>query len=246
MRDAGLQGPASRRALRAVPRALAHARARLGLRGRAHRRPRSTRWTFFRARGIAADKVPAERPAHPRAEPLLVHGPLLPRRLDPPQGAVHGQVAALQAADAVDLHARRRVPGAARLRRRGGVHHRARDPRRAAARSRCTARAGARAPASCPSGAARHRPARARVRRDDRPGRDPRLVEGAQLEAAPVPEGDGPLRRPDPLRAVDEPTRDQQQAVADAIFAEIRALYDQLDAVGRRGVVEQRRELRRA
>jgi 1-acyl-sn-glycerol-3-phosphate acyltransferase len=53
----------------------------------------------------------------------------------------------------------------------------------------------------------------------------------------------------DPIRweRVAEPTRDQQQEVANAIFAEIRALYERLDAVGRRGVKEQRRrELRRA
>ena len=90
------------------------------------------------------------RRGDPRAEPLLVHGPLLPRRLDPPQGALHGQVAAVHAADAVDLHARRRVPGAARLRRRGRVHHRVAGSSSAAARSRCTARAAARARASCP------------------------------------------------------------------------------------------------
>jgi 1-acyl-sn-glycerol-3-phosphate acyltransferase len=52
----------------------------------------------------------------------------------------------------------------------------------------------------------------------------------------------------DPIRweAIDDPTRNQQQEVANAIFAEVRKLYDQLEAVGRRGVVEQRRELRRA
>jgi 1-acyl-sn-glycerol-3-phosphate acyltransferase len=53
----------------------------------------------------------------------------------------------------------------------------------------------------------------------------------------------------DPIRweRVEAPTREQQQEVANAIFAEIRALYEQLDAVGRRGVKEQRRrELRRA
>ena len=42
------------------------------------------------------------------------------------------------------------------------------------------------------------------------------------------------------------PTRDQQQQVANAIFAEVRKLYAQLDAVGRRGVARERRELRRA
>ena len=53
----------------------------------------------------------------------------------------------------------------------------------------------------------------------------------------------------DPIRweRTADSTREQQQEVANAIFAEIRALYDQLDAVGRRGVKEQRRrELRRA
>ena len=53
----------------------------------------------------------------------------------------------------------------------------------------------------------------------------------------------------DPIRwdVVPEPTRDQQQAVANEIFGEVRKLYAQLDAVGRRGVAAQRRrELRRA
>jgi 1-acyl-sn-glycerol-3-phosphate acyltransferase len=52
----------------------------------------------------------------------------------------------------------------------------------------------------------------------------------------------------DPIRweRVDDPTREQQQQVANAIFAEVRKLYAQLDSVGRRGVVRQRRELRRA
>src|ERR671911_1478455 len=49
----------------------------------------------------------------------------------------------------------------------------------------------------------------------------------------------------DPIRwePIEEPTREQQQEVANAIFTEFRALYDQLDAVGRRGVRQQRREL---
>lgn len=52
----------------------------------------------------------------------------------------------------------------------------------------------------------------------------------------------------DPIRfeRIEEPTREQQQAVANEIFGEVRKLYAQLDAVGRRGVVRQRRELRRA
>ena len=52
----------------------------------------------------------------------------------------------------------------------------------------------------------------------------------------------------DPIRweRVDDPTRDQQQQVANAIFDEVRKLYAQLESVGRSGVVRQRRELRRA
>jgi 1-acyl-sn-glycerol-3-phosphate acyltransferase len=52
----------------------------------------------------------------------------------------------------------------------------------------------------------------------------------------------------DPMRweQIEEPTRNQQQEVANAIFAEVRVLYEQLEAVGRRGVMQQRRELRRA
>jgi 1-acyl-sn-glycerol-3-phosphate acyltransferase len=52
----------------------------------------------------------------------------------------------------------------------------------------------------------------------------------------------------DPIRweRLDDPTRGQQQQVANAIFAEVRKLYAQLDSVGRRGVVRRRRELRRA
>jgi 1-acyl-sn-glycerol-3-phosphate acyltransferase len=52
----------------------------------------------------------------------------------------------------------------------------------------------------------------------------------------------------DPIRweRVPEPTREQQQRVANEIFVEIRALYAQLDALGREGVVRERRQLRGA
>src|ERR687890_1229491 len=45
---------------------------------------------------------------------------------------------------------------------------------------------------------------------------------------------------------VEDPTREQQQAVADQIFSEIRALYAELEAEGRKGVARRVRELRRA
>lgn len=52
----------------------------------------------------------------------------------------------------------------------------------------------------------------------------------------------------DPMRweRVEDPTRDQQQAVADEIFEEIRELYFGLEKLGKRGVVERIREERRA
>ena len=43
----------------------------------------------FRARGFGSENVP-NGPAHPRAQPCLVHGSLLHRRVHPPAGAVHG------------------------------------------------------------------------------------------------------------------------------------------------------------
>jgi 1-acyl-sn-glycerol-3-phosphate acyltransferase len=51
----------------------------------------------------------------------------------------------------------------------------------------------------------------------------------------------------DPIRwaPVAEPTREQQQEVADQIFAEIKALYAQLEADGRKGVIKRMRALRR-
>ena len=45
---------------------------------------------------------------------------------------------------------------------------------------------------------------------------------------------------------VEHPTREQEQQVADEILAEIRALYAELDTLGRRGMVRRVREWRRA
>ena len=45
---------------------------------------------------------------------------------------------------------------------------------------------------------------------------------------------------------VENPTREQSQAVADQIFDEIKALYGSLEEVGRRGMIARVRELRRA
>ncbi len=45
---------------------------------------------------------------------------------------------------------------------------------------------------------------------------------------------------------VEDPTKEQQQAVADAVLTEIRALYDGLQEHGRSGVLQRVREQRRA
>jgi 1-acyl-sn-glycerol-3-phosphate acyltransferase len=52
----------------------------------------------------------------------------------------------------------------------------------------------------------------------------------------------------DPMRweRIENPTRDQQQAVADIILSEIRALYAGLEEHGRRGALRRAREQRRA
>ena len=51
----------------------------------------------------------------------------------------------------------------------------------------------------------------------------------------------------DPIRweRVAEPTRDQQMAVAEEIFGEIKVLYSGLETLGRKGVVQRLREQRR-
>ncbi len=45
---------------------------------------------------------------------------------------------------------------------------------------------------------------------------------------------------------VEDPSREQMQAVADAIFGEIKELYGGLDQLGRRGMIARVRELRKA
>jgi 1-acyl-sn-glycerol-3-phosphate acyltransferase len=51
----------------------------------------------------------------------------------------------------------------------------------------------------------------------------------------------------EPIRfeRVEQSTREQQQAVADEILADIRQLYEQLERYGRRGMVQHMRRLRR-
>lgn len=51
----------------------------------------------------------------------------------------------------------------------------------------------------------------------------------------------------DPIRweRVEDPTRDQQMAVAEEIFGEIKVLYSGLETLGRKGVLQRLREQRR-
>ena len=180
------------------------ARLRLRARPRCHHALRVDRSSARAA--STPSSVPADGPVDPRAQPLLVHGPLLPRRRDPPQGPVHGQVAALQAADAVDLHPRRRLPRAPRPPRRGGVHHR---PRRSSTRGGCVAMY-----------AEGGRSRTGRDRRHARPGIGrlalesgapvvPVAIHGssqrAQLEAPAVPEGHRPYGDPFRYERVESP-----------------------------------------
>ena len=199
----------------------AHAAAGHRLRDRPHRHHALRLDALPRARHRRR-AGPAQRAGDPRAQPLLVHGPLPHRRLDPAQGPVHGEVAALQAADAVHLHPRRRLPGAARPPRRRDVRHRAQGPRRRRLR-RHVLRGRALA----------HRA----DRRDGAPGIGRLALESGATIVPIAVHGSSRVRNwrrlqfptvtvqyGEPLRyeRIDEPTRNQQRAVADAILEEIR------------------------
>ena len=135
-----------------------HERARRGaragwtyetVRGRSPCRTRCSR----SGRGaIGSENVP-NGPVILAPNHALVHGPLLHRRVHPPAGPVHGQVAAVQgprAASWIFSH------GGVFPVRRGHQDEEAfidgvRDPGARRARSSCTARAGARGPARSPT-----------------------------------------------------------------------------------------------
>ena len=144
-------------------------------------------YTFLRARAISTDNVPGQRRGDPRAQPLLVHGPLPDGLLHPAQGALHGQVAAVQrrrCSSSTRTAACSRCAAARATRRRSSPPSRS---SRAGARSRCTARAGARARGKVAEQAKRGIGRLAlETRRADRADRDPRLVAHPQLEAAAV------------------------------------------------------------
>ena len=218
---AGLQGPAPRRS---TSTASTSARARASPTGSTSScawSPRCTRWIVFRARGIAAENVPGRGPGDPRAQPLLVHGPLLRRRCSS-AGKVRFMAKSqlFTRADAVHLHARRRVPRAPRL---TATRRRSSPPRRsssAAARSSCTARAGARAPGKLVRAGASA--GIGRLALETGAPVVPVAIHGSpsvrnwkrlQFPKVTVQYGE-PIR----WERVEDPTREQQQAVADEIL----------------------------
>ena len=226
---------------------VAHARARLGLRGRARRSRRCYAWIAFRARSIDSENVPAERPGDPRAEPLLLHGPLLPRRRScAARCSSWPSRSSSQRPLQFDLHARRRLPGAARLR---ATRRRSSPPTTILGRGGTIAM-------YCEGGRSRTGKLAEQAKRGI--GRlaletgapvVPVAIYGsaarAQLEAAAVPEGDRAVRRADALRAGREP--DARPAAGGRrrdLRRDPRALR-RPRALGRRGVVQRLREQRR-
>ena len=172
----------------------------------------------------------------PRAQPLQLHGPLPDGLLHPPQGALHGQVAAVQWSDAVRLHPWRRVP-----RRRG-----ARDEEMFVTAKAILARGGA-ITMYCEGGRSRdgklaeHAKAGiGRIALETGAPIVPIAIHGSskirnwkRLQFPKVTVQYGDAMRWEPVEGA---TREQQQAVADAVLDEIKVLYNGLEEHGRKGL----------
>ena len=208
------------------------------------RRPRSTRpcasgpccGRSSRSGRGARQRERAQRPGDPGPQPRLVHGPLLHRRVHPPAVQFMGKSQLFKGVGAwVFSH------GGVFPVRRG--HH---DEEAFITAFKILERGGA-VVMYCEGGRSRtgelgdearpgNRAAGARVGGAGRAGGDPRLLSGAQLEAAAVPEGDGPVRRAVQVRACrGQPSREQQQEAADEIFERIEGAARRARAARRQG-----------
>ena len=243
---AGLQGPAPRGALHAVPRARRAAAGPTGSTSSCAWCSRPTCCFFYRARCIDSDNVPADGPAiiAPNHFSFLDHffvAVYLRRK-------VHFMAKSqlFKRADAVHLHPRRRVPRPPRPARRGGVHDRRRDPQargpdRHVRRGRALAQRRARA------GAPGHRAAGAPVRRARScPRRSPAPSACATGSASSSPRSPCSSASRCASSRWRSRRKEQSQAAAEIVFADVRALHSRLLKDGRRRVVKAARAARRA
>ena len=185
---------------------------------------------LWRVRAIGVENVPKTGAADPGAQPLQPDGPLLHRPLPAPQDPLHGQIADLRPAGPdLRLQARRRLPGAPRPPRRGGVQDRLHAPRPGGDAARSTPRAAARARASWASrkpGSAGWRSNRARRSSRSRSTAPPRCGAGS---ASPSPRCTVQFGEPLSFAVETEPDRERQLEVASEVFDRVREMYAGLD-----------------
>ena len=242
---AGLQGPAPRGALRALPRALADARARLGLRDRARAHVAVLVVVLPRPRHRGREGA-AQRAGHPRAEPLLVHGPLLPRRVTRRKVRFMAKSQLFQRPmQWVYTH--------------GGVFPVRRGFRdeEAFTTAHSVLERGGTVAMYCEGGRSRT----GKLSERARPGIGRLALESGATVVPVAIHGSSRVRNwkklqfpkvtirygePFRFERVAEPTREQQQGAADEVFTAIKGLYAELEAHGRAGVVARVRAERRA
>ena len=184
-------------------------------------------WIGYRTRTIDSANVPDERAADLRAEPLLEPRPLLHGPGDAAQGAVHGQVAALHRGRCAWIY----THGGVFPVRRGRRDERSFEIVRAILGrdgTVCVYCEGGRSRTGKLAETAKrgHRADGAGDRRAGRARRD-RRVAGACATGSACGFPRVTVKYGEPMRweQVAEPTRAQQQAVADEIFAEIKRLH---------------------
>ena len=218
----------------AGPRVVADAQPRLGLRAGAMVMTTPIAVFPYRTRAIATANVPADGPVILAPNHFSNMDHFFAGGLPAAEDQVHGQVAALlpQPGPRLHLPVRRRLPGPPRPPRRGGVHHRARDPRRRRLRAHLL-RGRAVADRQARRGEAGRRPARARVRAC----RSSRSRSTARRACA---RGSGSSSRRSrsstasrsTFERVAEPDREQQLEAAQQIFDRVKEMYAALERAG--------------